>query len=172
MTSYATVRERNLFERDNAAMSKRDALVNRFEVKYIPEPNSGCWLWTAALNHAGYGKIGIGSRHEGPELAHRVSWKLYRGEIPKGLTLDHLCRVRCCVNPDHLEPVTIRVNSHRGNTLTGINSRKTHCPRGHPYDRVLKGGPQKGRRSCVVCHLAACKRFNQLKRDRSRARPF
>jgi hypothetical protein len=77
-------------------MSKRDTLANRFEAKYIPEPNSGCWLWTAALNPAGYGKIGRGSRRDGgPDLAHRVSWRLYRGEIPQGLTLDHLCRMRC-----------------------------------------------------------------------------
>jgi len=146
---------------------RQDTLLNRFEAKYIPEPNSGCWMWTAALNHAEYGKIGL-SRRKGWDLAHRVSWRLYRGEIPKGLTLDHLCRVRCCVNPDHLELVTLKVNTLRGAGTSAVNARKTHCPRGHPYDRQLLSGRQKGRRFCSVCHKASTMKY----RDRARARPF
>jgi hypothetical protein len=75
-------------------------LRRRFESKFIPEPFSGCWLWITGLFSTGYGQfyyIGEKNSH-----AHRVAWTLYRGEIPKGLQVLHLCDTRCCVNPDHL----------------------------------------------------------------------
>lgn len=79
----------------------RGSLAERFEAKYIPEPNSGCWLWTGALNSDGYG--GIGESHTRRVLtAQRAAWQLYRGEIPNGMHVLHRCDVRCCVNPDHL----------------------------------------------------------------------
>jgi len=66
--------------------------------------------------------------------AHRYSFERYRGFIPDGLQLDHLCRNRCCVNPWHLDPVTNRTNSIRSScTFVGANVRKTHCPNGHAY---------------------------------------
>lgn len=72
----------------------------RFESKFIPEPTSGCWLWTGALTERGdYGKMQIGGKHE---RAHRVSWKLFRGPIPEGRHVLHRCDVGICVNPDHL----------------------------------------------------------------------
>jgi len=109
--------------------------LERFEAKFIPEPNSGCWLWFGASSD-GYGYIGCGGRNR---LAHRVSYEIHRGPIPEGLELDHLCRLHCCVNPDHLEAVTCKVNIGRG--LTGETARrrqmdKTHCPKGHPYDET------------------------------------
>ena len=136
-------------------------LAERFEQKYIPEPNSGCWLWLAGLNPAGYGIIMTGSRSDGsrgPALAHRVSYRLHHGSIPNGLGLDHLCRVRCCVNPGHLEAVPQRVNSARSELTIGtINSKKTHCPQGHEYDATSDGffrnpaGRIAPRRVCIVC---------------------
>jgi hypothetical protein len=77
-------------------------LIERFEEKFVPEPNSGCWLWTAATKELGYGVIGVGSRGHGTDKAHRVSWKLYRGEIPAGMVVCHKCDTPACVNPDHL----------------------------------------------------------------------
>jgi hypothetical protein len=75
-----------------------------FEASYIPEPNSGCWLWTRATEVSGYGSItvGRGPTKNGNEKAHRFSWRLHKGEIPAGMQVLHRCDVRSCVNPDHL----------------------------------------------------------------------
>jgi len=75
-------------------------MIERFEAKYIPEPNSGCWLWEGATLPYGYGQFAV--RKGLMNLAHRVSWLLHRGEIPKGLNVLHKCDVPGCVNPDHL----------------------------------------------------------------------
>ncbi len=78
-----------------------NTLLDRFSRKYVPEPNSGCWLWTAAVNDKGYGTIGAGPACR-VHAAHRVSWELTHGPIPKGMNVLHKCDVRCCVNPNHL----------------------------------------------------------------------
>lgn len=72
---------------------------------------SGCWVWTGNLNDSGYGRINVAGR---PMRAHRVSYRLFVGLIPDGLTLDHTCRRRACINPQHLEPVTMQENLRRG----------------------------------------------------------
>jgi hypothetical protein len=118
------------------------------------EFSGSCWLWTGTKSDTGYGNIYIdGSK----QLAHRVAYELLVGPIPEGLDLDHLCRIRACVNPDHLEPVTRRENCLRGRRSkllqrgTDTNARKTHCPKGHPYDEAntsIRGG----RRHCRACH--------------------
>ncbi|MDE2096354.1 MAG: HNH endonuclease [Patescibacteria group bacterium] len=74
-------------------------LIERFEEKYIPEPNSGCWLWIGSWGRRNYGGFRVG---EFRVRAHRVSWKIYRGPIPKGMHVLHSCDVAQCVNPDHL----------------------------------------------------------------------
>jgi hypothetical protein len=85
--------------------------ADRFVVKF-DRSEGGCWLWTAAVSEAGYGVFSLEGGANAP--AHRFSYELYRGAIPDGLSLDHLCRVRRCVNPWHLEPVTHKVNVQRG----------------------------------------------------------
>lgn len=92
-----------------------------------------CWAWTGAHHVEGYGEFQMDGRRL---RAHRVAWEWAHGPIPVGLEPDHLCRNRACVNPDHLELVTHRVNILRGLAPTAINAAKTECPRGHPYVRV------------------------------------
>lgn len=88
-----------------------------------------CWIWTAALNNAGYGAFGLDGKIV---RAHRLAYESTIGSVPVGLELDHLCRDRACVNPYHLEPVTHQVNMQRGDTGKHLADR-THCPSGHEY---------------------------------------
>lgn len=74
----------------------------RFEAKFIPEPNSGCWLWLGALNRQGYGKLALHGRRGTFELAHRTAWRLYHGPLPADVLVCHACDMPTCVNPDHL----------------------------------------------------------------------
>lgn len=71
----------------------------RFHAGYIPEPNSGCWLWDRDIAKNGYGRISINNKRH---FSHRISWEVFRGAVPDGLCVLHKCDVRCCVNPDHL----------------------------------------------------------------------
>ncbi len=80
----------------------RPSVLRRFEEKYIPEPNSGCWLWTASLTNKGYGELML--RHTRRTIgAHRISYKLFKGVIPDDMNVLHMCDIPSCVNPDHLE---------------------------------------------------------------------
>lgn len=123
-----------------------------------------CWLWTASLDSKGYGKI----KGAGPEIvqAHRASYELNVGPIPADLVLDHLCRVRHCVNPGHLEPVTQRINLLRGETLTAMEVLVTHCPQGHPYDaeNTYQYGNNRKCRTCRREHRRACNERQRRKR--------
>lgn len=122
-------------------------LVERFYNHVIPEPISGCWLWDGCPNQ-GYGQIEAqidGSRKT--LKAHRVSFEIYKGSIPDDLEIDHRCRVRSCVNPDHLRAVPHRVNVlENSEGLAAQNLRKVVCKRGHP----LSFRPN-GKRRCIVC---------------------
>lgn len=108
------------------------------------DASGDCWLWTAAHQGDGYGVFWAAGRQVG---AHRFAYETLVGPIPAGHQLDHLCRVPSCVNPDHLEPVTPRINQHRGFGLGGRNARKETCPRGHDYSGV----DFAGRRICHPC---------------------
>lgn len=87
------------------------SLQERFEQKYEAITESGCWIWTAATKEYGYGVIGLGTREQGTEKAHRVAYRLFRGEIPPGMNVLHRCGVACCVNPDHLYLGTFKDNA-------------------------------------------------------------
>ena len=109
-----------------------------------------CWAWLGSTYPAGYGHSAA-RRLEPSGYAHRVAYTLLVGPIPSGLTIDHLCRNRGCVNPVHLEPVTHRENTLRSpDAPAAINARKTHCPKGHPYSGrnlvITKSG-----RNCRLC---------------------
>ena len=119
----------------------------RFFSKISPEPMSGCWLWTGPLTDKGYGSLPFRQK---TLSAHKFSYELYVGRVPDGLELDHKCRNPCCVNPQHLEPVTHAENMRR--------SRRTHCRKGHPYsgdNLVICAVPNRpnvgGMRICKIC---------------------
>lgn len=112
-------------------------------------PETGCWIWTKALSHNGYAS---GCYAGKTRRIHRWLYKVVNGDIGD-LTLDHLCRVRCCVNPAHLDPVSNKENLLRGIGFGAINAKKTHCKNGHVYDGVrkrLKDGTTF--RFCKICH--------------------
>ena len=108
----------------------------------------GCWIWTAAKDTSSYGRFSVNDRLI---CAHRFAYELLISPIPKGLTLDHLCRNPACVNPEHLEPVTNKVNTLRGVGLSAREARQTHCKYGHPFDLFNTGWEKTGRR-CKECH--------------------
>lgn len=109
----------------------------------------GCWLWQGTVNSKGYGQIRIASK---AHRTHRLAYRLVVGDIPDGLCLDHLCRVRHCCNPDHLEPVTNRENILRGIGPSAINAATTRCVEGHEFSpgntHIV---PTTGERRCKIC---------------------
>lgn len=108
----------------------------------------GCWIWLGDTSDRGYGHVNYQKRKY---LAHRAVYTILVGPIPKGLTLDHLCRNTSCVNPKHIEPVTQRENVLRGIGVTAQNARKKLCKRGHPFSKentYTLGGYW---RECKVC---------------------
>lgn len=126
--------------------------IERLEACSIPVTESGCWIWLGSLRK-GYGiyqEWNLGNPKT--KTAHRDSYEYFCGPVPKGKVLDHLCRIRCCVNPDHLEPVTVHENWRRGlQTAVETQRIKTHCSQGHPYQQ------HKGRRRCKICEAAAAR---------------
>lgn len=144
---------------------RRSDPMERFLAK-VDVRDDGCWVWTGALVN-GYGRFQTGGsrRHGGAvALAHRWLYEQTIGPVPEGLELDHLCRVRSCVNPTHLEPVTTRENQLRGDTLGARNAAKSHCPKGHPYEGANLGS-HRGRRRCLTCHAAAERERKRLRKE-------
>lgn len=126
----------------------RTPILDRF-VRHIAPQENGCWLWTAQIKRDGYGRLRDGYRMR---LAHRISYELFIGPVPEE-TIDHLCRNRACVNPDHLESVTMRVNILRGFGIAMLHKRQTHCKNGHPFDGE-NTYMWHGYRHCRACNLA------------------
>jgi hypothetical protein len=126
----------------------------RFMAKVDKGPD--CWLWTASLHGGGYGQFH--SKHE--RAAHRWAYLYFVGPIPDGLILDHLCRNRACVNPDHLEAVTNEENLRRGMGYKVVNGLDPRCVRGHAYTPENTYHRPDG---SVVCRACA--------RERDKSRP-
>lgn len=124
--------------------------LKRFTAKYTVLEN-GCWQWIAAMKSNGYGVFSMGGRAGRDYYAHRLAYEHYIGRIPEGMQIDHLCRNRACVNPTHLEPVTMKENLLRGQGPTGTNARKTHCKYGHPFTAENAYIRPNGTRHCRKC---------------------
>jgi hypothetical protein len=132
--------------------TERITLESRFFGHLLGEDENGCWLWDKP-NPDGYGQF--------QGMAHRWSFEFFIGSIPEGLQLDHLCRNRRCVNPWHLEPVSVQENLLRGETLAAENAAKTSCDHGHPFDSANTYITPDGRRQCRQCRAAAKKKYEQ-----------
>lgn len=134
----------------------------RFEKFISPEPTSGCWLWFGTIRKNGYGAFGAGRLNSHKMvLAHRYAFTAYVGPIPDDRELDHLCRNRACVNPQHLEPVSHRENTLRGDSVAGRAVRRNRCPAGHEYD-----AREGGARRCTTCHKASKRASYPFNKDR------
>jgi|GEM_PF-1714746 len=140
----------NRARRVQAMRAAYPPVLERFWAKVDRRGPDECWPWTSTRNDQGYGMFSLpGHQHI---YAHRFAYELLVGPIPEGLTLDHLCRVRHCVNPAHLEPVTNRENSLRGESQAAQQARQTHCLRGHPFDEAnTYRRPDNDARQCRAC---------------------
>lgn len=131
----------------------------RFWAKVVPEPMSGCWLWTGALTGKGYGSFNLGKDEHGKQrtgVTHKMTVQASGVRIPDGFVVDHRCRTRCCCNPRHLEPVPGETNNARGESPSARNAKVTACPRGHAYT------PEntylyRRKRYCRECHKTSAR---------------
>ena len=136
-------------------MYRQPSYPEIFARKTMPIPECGCLIWIGAVKHW-YGVFSKPGKKQVP--AHRVAYEMANGPIPVGLVIDHKCRVKSCVNPDHLRVVTNAVNvTENSASVAALNKAKTHCKRGHPLtpDNLVKwSNPNKssGKRTCLACH--------------------
>ena len=134
-------------------------LTRSFLKKVLFKPGNDCWFWGGSIRR-GYGRF---SKTQNLKVsAHRFSYQMFVGEIPAGLVLDHKCRNRRCVNPEHLRVVSLRENILCGEGVAAINARKKNCFKGHPFSGrnlvVIKTRSGTGR-VCRICHNEKKKKY-------------
>lgn len=131
---------------------RKSSIESRFWAK-VKKRSRGCWEWTGFVDKAGYARVRDDGGRTGEVLyAHRVSFEIHKGTIPEGLEIDHLCRNRQCVNPEHLEAVTHKTNVLRGASPMAASSREKVCFRGHPMTpENYYRSPISGKGLCRVC---------------------
>lgn len=152
-----------LFVRNEALLEK---LPKRFLNKIV-RSSSGCWNWIGCVHANGYGHVRFNGR---VLMAHRVVFTLLVREIQSPLTLDHLCRNRKCVNPKHLEIVTLKENILRGNGAAAQNSRRNRCVLGHPFDsKNTWYAKNRIERVCRICAARRSRKYQDSIKDKERS---
>jgi hypothetical protein len=128
------------------------------------ESEDGCWIYSGRLTPQGYVRVKIGSRGT---YGHRITWEHFIGEWPEGLTFDHLCRQKACLNPWHGDPVPGVVNSRRAPGNIGVmNAAKTHCPEGHPLSGDnLRFATRGSGRVCRTCRMASSAKYRNKNKE-------
>lgn len=143
------------------AITPANYSLNKFE-RFVQRTDSGCWEWKGKIhNKDGYGIAYLNGREI---MAHRLSYALFKEPLNTGLTIDHLCRNRKCVNPDHLEQVSKRINTLRGKGITAELARRTHCKHGHEFSEE-NTRMYRGQRQCRKCFARRARDF-RAKRNR------
>lgn len=125
--------------------------IERFERDYIPVTESGCWIWLGETSIKGYGRMNLNNKKIS---AHTFAYELHNGERKAGLVCDHICRVRCCVNPSHIRMITNKENVLIGESFAAKNANKTHCIKGHEYTEENTVQRKHGWRECRICKKA------------------
>lgn len=155
--SHVTRSKNHYCSHDCAYAARTKDISTRFWEKVVKGNDGDCWVWNGTKSHDGYGSFGTWRKQVVTTIyAHRFSYMQLVGGIPNGLELDHLCRNRACVNPQHLEPVTRQENLRRA----GIEKmKKTHCIYGHPYDEANTFHLKDGTRECRTCRRDSATRY-------------
>ena len=145
-------------------MSRPSAPLDQRIRSNVRVDGNGCWIWQRCILKSGYGCIRVSGK---TRTAHSVAYETFKGPVPAGLEIDHLCRVRACCNPDHLEAVTHQLNVIRG-AGPAAKAAITHCPYGHEYtpDNTYRVPG----RACKTCALARSRAHKaRIKQERSAA---
>lgn len=153
------------FARHHWKMKSLFDLPSRLQDKIMPCPTTGCWIWIGAASENGYGNAKIAKTRKRAST-HRMVYELLIGPIPEGLHIDHLCRLRSCCNPLHMEPVTPAENILRGFSVAAIAKRRSCCLNGHEYTEE-NTRIRHGKRHCRECER---KRALIARRQMSRER--
>ena len=140
----------------SGVVSAADMDMLRFISFVRPQPNNGCWLWMGRVTHNGYAVFN--TKRKLLPATHFILQRIGI-EIPQGHQPDHLCKTPCCVNPFHLQVVTRSENIRRSDSPAGINARRTHCTKGHPFNET-NTVIDRGRRRCKICRATSRRKLN------------